>query len=260
MTVRAIVVGASSGIGRAIASTLVGAGAEVVFSARRAAQLDEAVAAAGGGHAFPADVTVAGDAERLVAESAAALGGIDLVVYATGVSPLTRIADVTDDEWRRVLDTNLMGFNRVARAALPHLPDQAQVAAISSDSVGMPRPGLTHYTVSKAALDEALRAWRVEHPRIRWSKVAVGPTVPTEFGASFDPDLTMAMFVEWSRLGMVHASMMDTTELGDVVGSTLLHLARYPGICAEDLMFRPASGIVDGTDHLAEAADASRID
>ena len=260
MSLRVVVVGASSGIGRATATTLARSGADVVFSARRADALADAVAAVGRGHAVAADVTRAGDAERLVSEAVGLLGGIDLVVYATGVSPLARIADVTDAEWQRVLETNLIGFNRVARAALPHLADGAQVAAISSDSVGTPRPGLAHYAVSKAALDETLRAWRVEHPRVRWSKVAVGPTVPTEFGAAFDPDLTMAMFVEWSRLGMVHASMMDTAELGEVIGTTLPHLARFPGSCAEDLPFRPASGIVDETAHMESAADAARAD
>ena len=254
---RVLVVGASSGIGRSIATTFVRAGAAVVFSARRAEALADAVAEAGGGHAIPADVTVAGDAERLAGAVAAVLGGLDVVVYATGVSPLARLTGLSEADWLQVLNTNTVGFNAVARAVLPLLAGPAQVAAISSDSVGAPRPGLVHYAASKAALEESIRGWRAEVPDVRWTTITVGATFPTEFGVHFDPVLMGELFADWSRLGIVHATLMDTDELADVIVDTLQTLARHPGIGAEDLVLRPASGIVADTAPMGDAAEAN---
>ena len=74
---RILVVGASSGIGRALAIASVAAGAQVVLCARRANRLQEAIDEGGGGSAVVADVRRAPDCERLVAEAVAALGGLD---------------------------------------------------------------------------------------------------------------------------------------------------------------------------------------
>ena len=252
-TPRVLVVGASSGIGKAIAQRFVRAGASVVFSARRRERLEAAIAEAGGGTAVCADVRSPSGPAEAVRGALDVLGALDVVVYATGVSPLQRLADATQDAWAQVLETNLVGLHEVIRAAMGHLAPAAVVGVLSSDSVGTPRPGLVPYAASKAALEELLRGWRTEHPEIRFSCITVGPTFPTEFGVHFDEALMTELFADWSRLGMVHASLMDVNELADVVVTTLEQLLRHPGIGMEHIVLRPASAIVDTIDHMEEA-------
>jgi NAD(P)-dependent dehydrogenase (short-subunit alcohol dehydrogenase family) len=250
---RILVVGASAGIGRAIAKRAVREGASVAFAARRSEQLEAAISEAGGGVAVTADVRRPGDPARMVESALDALGGIDALVYATGVSPLQRLADSDTDTWAQVLETNLVGVHETVRAALPHLEPQAIVGVLSSDSVGAPRPGLVPYAASKAALEELLRGWRTEHPHIRWACLTVGPTVPTEFGVNFDPQLVGELFADWSRLGMIHETMMDADAVAHMITTSIGLLLEHPGIGIEHLVLRPASGIIGSVTHLDDA-------
>jgi len=236
---RVLVVGASSGVGKAIAQRFVRSGARVAFSARRVENLEEAIAEAGGGVAVPGDVRAHDGAEQVVAAAFAALGGIDVLIYATGVSPLQRLRHATREQWMAVIETNLVGLHEVVQAALPHLSEGAAVGVLSSDSVGTPRPGLVPYAASKAALEELIRGWRTEHPEIRFSTIVIGPTFPTEFGTSFDPDLMGELWGEWERLGIADASIMDGNELAEVIVSTYLTLIPYHGIGMEQIVLRP---------------------
>ncbi len=236
---RVLIVGASSGVGKAIAQRFVKAGASVAFSARRAENLADAIAEAGGGVAVPGDVRAQGGARKIVEAAAEALGGIDVLIYATGVSPLQRLRDADRDQWLTVLETNLVGLHEVVQAALPHLSEGAAVGALSSDSVGTPRPGLVPYAASKAALEELMRGWRAEHPAVRFSTIVIGPTLPTEFGSNFDPELMGELWVEWERLGIAGGSIMDGTELADVIVTTYETLIRYPAIGMEEVVLRP---------------------
>jgi len=237
---RVLVVGASSGVGKAIAQRFVRSGASVAFSARRAENLTEAIAEAGGGVAVPGDVRAHEGAAALVRGAVDALGGIDVLVYATGVSPLRRLKDADRAQWLQVLETNLVGLHEVVQAALPHLPPGAAVGVLSSDSVGTPRPGLVPYAASKAALEELMRGWRTEHPDIRFSTIVIGPTFPTEFGTSFDPELMGELWDEWARLGMADTSIMDGSELAEVIVGTYLSLLPYHGIGMEQIVLRPS--------------------
>ena len=106
---RVLVVGASAGIGRAIAGQFVARGAQVAFCARRPDILRAAVAEAGGGAVVAGDVRVAEDCDRVVTDAVAALGGLDAVCYSAAVSPLRLLADTTADDWRAVLETNVVG-------------------------------------------------------------------------------------------------------------------------------------------------------
>lgn len=236
---RVLVVGASSGVGKAIAQRFVKAGASVALSARRAENLADAIAEAGGGVAVPGDVRAHEGAAQVVQAAAEALGGIDVLIYATGVSPLQRLRDAKREQWMAVLETNLVGLHEVVQAALPHLSEGAAIGVLSSDSVGTPRPGLVPYAASKAALEELMRGWRTEHPELRFSTIVIGPTFPTEFGTSFDPELMGELWGEWERLGIADASIMDGIELADVIVSTYETLIKYPGIGMEEVILRP---------------------
>jgi NAD(P)-dependent dehydrogenase (short-subunit alcohol dehydrogenase family) len=70
------------------------------------------------------------------------VGGIDAVVYAAGIGPLGRLADIDADTWRRTFDTNVIGTSLVTTAALPHLRESRVVAAyLSSVSASLTPPG-----------------------------------------------------------------------------------------------------------------------
>ena len=179
---RVLVIGGSSGVGREVGLAASRAGARVAFAARRRELLDGAVAEAGNGAlAVECDVT-APDCARAVDEAASALGGIDALVYATGMSPLVMLEQASAEAWRNVLDVNLVGASQITAAALPHLRKcEGRAVYVSSYSVRQSLPGLGLYRVSKVALDALIECWRMEHPDVDFTRVVVGNTSGTEF-------------------------------------------------------------------------------
>ena len=240
---RLLVVGASSGIGRATARAAVAAGAVVVFAARRRESLDEAVAEAGGGTALTCDVRDEGACAVLVAASVEALGGLDALVYAAAASPLARLADVASEDWRAVLETNVVGAASLTRAALPHLAGRGVAWYFSSDTVGRPREGLVPYSASKAALEELIRGLRAENDDVRFTRIQVGPTVGTEFAAGFDPGLAAELFPKWTAQGFMTAQPMQPDEVGRAVVEALALVLRHEGLTLPDLCLMPPGGL-----------------
>ncbi len=119
---RLLVIGASSGVGRALGKLASQAGARVAFAARRKERLVEVAAEVPGeAIALPCDVRHAGDCARAVAETARTFGGLDGLVYAAGMSPLAMLGQANQDEWRAVLDTNLIGAALVTTESISHL-------------------------------------------------------------------------------------------------------------------------------------------
>ncbi|MFB2552799.1 SDR family NAD(P)-dependent oxidoreductase [Ensifer soli] len=118
---RALVTGASRGLGRAIATALAGAGADVAVTARSAESLEETVAAvAATGRraiALRQDVRDAAGATAVVAEAGEALGGLDILVNNAGIEQVRASLDVDEALWDRIVDTNLKGAFFVAQAA-----------------------------------------------------------------------------------------------------------------------------------------------
>ena len=141
-------------------------------------------------------------------EAAAALGGIDALVYSTGIGPLARIEDLDADTWRRAFDTNVIGASLVTAAALPHLQASRGAAAYLSSvsaSLTAPWPGLAAYLVSKAALDKLVEAWRAEHPEVGFTRVTVGDCPGgdgegmTQFANEWDSDLAIELGPMWMQ-------------------------------------------------------------
>ncbi len=228
---RTVVVGASSGLGRCIATGLAQRGATVALMARREARLVQAAAEAGGGAiAVRCDVTDAESCRSAIAEAAERLGGIDALVYATGIGPLARIADLDAETWRRAFDTNVIGASLITAAALPHLRQSRGAAAyLTSVSASMttPWPGLGAYVVSKAALDKLIEAWRVEHPDVGFTRVIVGDCAGgegdslTEFGAAWNQELAAELVPLWVEQRYIAGTMIDVAELVRVVDTVL---------------------------------------
>jgi NAD(P)-dependent dehydrogenase (short-subunit alcohol dehydrogenase family) len=228
---KVVVVGASSGLGRCIAVGLGQRGEEVALMARRKSRLEEAADEAGtGALAVECDVTDEASCARAVAEAAEGLGGIDALVYATGIGHLVRIADTDAATWRQVLDTNVIGASLVTSAALPHL-EASQGTAVYLSSVSAshtpPWPGLGAYAVSKAALEKLVEAWRAEHPQLGFTRVTVGDCAGGEgdamtgFNADWDRELVTEMAPIWLARQYVAGALLDVDELVAVVESIL---------------------------------------
>jgi NADP-dependent 3-hydroxy acid dehydrogenase YdfG len=225
--VRAVVVGASSGLGRCIGVGLAQSGASVALLARRQERLVEAAAEAGNGAlAIRCDVTDPGSCKAAIDEAAAGLGGIDALIYATGVGPLSRVEDLDVATWHWALDTNVIGANSITSAALPHLKESSGTAAyLSSISTSQtaPWPGLAGYLVSKAALDKLVECWRAEHPTVGFTRVVVGDCAGgegdamTEFANAWDTELATEFGTGWFTSGLITGQLLPVSELVRVV-------------------------------------------
>jgi NAD(P)-dependent dehydrogenase (short-subunit alcohol dehydrogenase family) len=228
---KVVVVGASSGLGRCIAVGLGRRGESVALMARRRSRLEDAAAEAGAGAiAVECDVTDESSCARAVEEAAQGLGGIDALVYATGIGHLVRIADTDAATWRSVFDTNVIGASLVTAAALPYL-EASEGTAVYLSSVSAshtpPWPGLGAYAVSKAALEKLVEAWRAEHPRIGFTRVTVGDCAGGEgdamtgFNADWDMDLVTEMAPIWLAREYIAGALLEVNELVAVVENIL---------------------------------------
>ena len=148
----AIVGGASQGIGFAIARLFAAEGARVAMVARRREILEESalrVRSETGSEvlAIPADIRVAADCERIVDETCAHFGGLDILVNNDGAPPLGELAEFDDAAWDRAVQQNLMSVVRLTRRAIPHMRARGagrivNIAALSARQP-MPRFGLS---------------------------------------------------------------------------------------------------------------------
>lgn len=228
---KVVVVGASSGLGRCIARGLGQSGAQVALLARRKDRLEDAAAEAGpGAVAVACDVTDEASCQQAVAESVREMGGIDGLVYATGIGPLVRLADTDAETWRHTFDTNVIGASLITAAALPHLTvSQGTAVYLSSISASHtpPWPGLGAYAVSKAALDKLVEAWRAEHPQLGFTRVTVGDCAGGEgdamtgFNAGWDMDLMGEMAPIWVSREYIAGALLEVEELVRVVDNVL---------------------------------------
>jgi 3-oxoacyl-[acyl-carrier protein] reductase len=147
---RALVTGASKGIGRAIAEELARGGAEVVVGYRTGRDDAEALAAEIGGRAVQADVSSPDEAARLVEEA----GDLDILVNNAGLTRDGLLARMSDDDWRTVIDTNLGSVFHTCRAVTrPMMKKRAGAIVNVSSVVGVHGNwGQTNYAASKAGI------------------------------------------------------------------------------------------------------------
>jgi NAD(P)-dependent dehydrogenase (short-subunit alcohol dehydrogenase family) len=182
----ALVVGASSGIGAAVARQLADGGARVALVARRAAELetlarDIAAATADPGRAlvFPHDVTHADEVADLLPRISHALGGLDLLVYAAGVMPRIGADEYDVAKDRAVFEVNVVGAIAWCNAVADRFvrAQAGTMIGISSVAGDRGRRGFPAYNASKAALDTYLEAIRnrVARHGVRVVTVKPGP-------------------------------------------------------------------------------------
>ncbi|MFC8915677.1 SDR family NAD(P)-dependent oxidoreductase [Streptomyces sp. NPDC057116] len=182
----ALVTGAGSGLGRAVALALAAEGASVAVAGRTAAPLDETVALiekeGGTAAAFTADVSRADDMRALVERTASRFGGLDVAVNNAAVlrgagSP---VADLDPADWRAMVDINVTGMLYALQAEIAHMRANGGGAIVNVGSnVGahVRFPGMGGYAAAKAAVAALTRAAALDHigDGVRINAVSPGP-------------------------------------------------------------------------------------
>ncbi|OBI41917.1 oxidoreductase [Mycobacterium kyorinense] len=235
---RMLIIGASSGIGRALAIGAQSRGANVALAARRVDLLSE-LADQLHGSAHELDVSDARAIESVVGEVVTKFGKLDAVVFTSAVVPFALIEDTEVETWLHAYAINAVGASHVLRATLPHLSDDAVVIVASSHDVGRPRAGVAAYHASKAALDEILRSWRAEHPNLAVIRVSVGPTCDTEILRGADRDLLADLYRAWAHEGQIPDEMSTVEDVANAMLSLIAISRAYPTVVSEIVHLAP---------------------
>jgi NADP-dependent 3-hydroxy acid dehydrogenase YdfG len=189
----AVVTGASSGIGRAIAERLGSAGAHVYLAGRTSAAMDasKATIEANGGHATPVvtDVRDIAQVQALVERAAKETGRLDIMVNNAGVSHPSTIIDADPIEWREMFETNVLALLAGCQAAVRAMRKTgAQGHIVNISSVAARRPDSGVYGATKHAVNciSATLRNELEGDSIRVVTIMPG-AIATNFGRNFDP-------------------------------------------------------------------------
>ncbi|MFI7611378.1 SDR family oxidoreductase [Nonomuraea terrae] len=189
-----VITGASSGIGRATALAFAAKGAAVVLGARGHEALEETVRECvrrgGRAVAVPTDVSDAHAVQRLAGQAAARFGGVDVWVNCAAVTLFGPFDQVPLEDFRRVLDVNVMGYVHGARAALPHLRHRGGgiLVNVSSIAGAVAQPYAHAYTMSKHAI-QALGSSLRQELRLQGADGVGGVKVCTVMPAVIDTPL-----------------------------------------------------------------------
>jgi 3-oxoacyl-[acyl-carrier protein] reductase len=169
-----VVTGSTAGIGLETARLLAEDGARVATCGRRPAP------GAGEQLHVQADLAVAGEPERLIAEAEQALGPLDVLVNNVGVAYQADFDELSDEQWDRIWELNVMSYVRAIRAVLPGMRERGAGVIVNVSSTSGKRPSTTmpDYSVSKAAVLSLSRLVADVYARdgIRCNAVTPGPT------------------------------------------------------------------------------------
>jgi 3-oxoacyl-[acyl-carrier protein] reductase len=184
---RALVGGASRGLGAAIAESLHAEGTRVVIAARQSDALADTCRRCEG-VAVPTDLSTEAGVSAAVAEASSALGGLDLLVVNSGGPPAGTFSDLGDDDWERAVEGTLLSGIRLVRAAIPHLRESrcASILLVLSSSVRIPINGLATSNVTRPGLAGLIKTLALElAPAIRINGLAPG-RIQTERADALD--------------------------------------------------------------------------
>lgn len=191
---KALVTGATSGIGRSIAVKLAEAGATVYLTGRRAELGKETVAlieqAGGTGHFIVSDVASVDDVRKLAEE----VGDVDVLVNNAGIFPFSPTTEQSVDAYQQVFDVNVRGTYFLTAALVPAMVAKGggSIVNVSSIAAVVGTPVGSVYNASKAAMDALTRSWATEFgpAGVRVNSVAPGPVATekalAEAGEVFD--------------------------------------------------------------------------
>jgi 3-oxoacyl-[acyl-carrier protein] reductase len=219
-----LVTGSTAGIGLEVAKRLAAEGALVVTTGRRDDGPGELHVAA--------DLTERAAPDRVVSAAVERFGRIDGLVNNAGGTEIRKLAELTDDDWQRSFELNLMTAVRTTRAALPHMRPGAAIVNVSSTAAKRPSLGMPDYSVLKAALLSYSRLVADLHAAdgIRCNAVTPGPTATGAWlGAGGlaeqqgDRDEVLAKVAAGRPLGR----LAEPVEIADVIVFLLSARAAY---------------------------------
>jgi NAD(P)-dependent dehydrogenase (short-subunit alcohol dehydrogenase family) len=220
----ALVTGATSGIGRATALRFAEAGASVCAVGRSREALAEVAseleARGAAVLALSADVTDESEAERVVSESVARFGGLDVLVNAAGIISNGTVEDTTLAAWDEMLDVNLRAVFNLMRLCVPHLVERrGSVVNVSSVTGLRAFPGVLAYCVSKAGVDQLTRCAALELAArgVRVNAVNPGVVVTEVHKRGGMTDERYASFLEHSRTTHPLGRVGDAREVAELI-------------------------------------------
>ena len=240
----ALVTGASSGIGAATAAALAGQGAAVALVARRAERLEELADrirdSGGTALVLVGDVTVERQAREVVARTVEELGRLDTLINNAGVMLLGPAVGAPMEEWRRMVEVNLLGLLHCAHAALPHLLSAAGEAPrhvadlvnVSSVAGRVARSGSAVYNATKhgvGAFSEGLRQ-EVTGRHVRVSLVEPGAT-DTELSGHNRPEVLDGIKKRFADVERLRAE-----DIADAIGYIV---TRPRHVAINEVLIRP---------------------
>jgi NAD(P)-dependent dehydrogenase (short-subunit alcohol dehydrogenase family) len=226
----AVVTGSTAGIGFAIAHRLAAEGASVIVSGRGREKVDAAVAkikaASGSVRGVVADVTTADGADALLA----AAGEVDILVNNLGIYESKAFSDITDADWMRFFEINVVSGARLARTVFPAMlaRDRGRIVFVSSESALSIPKDMIHYAMTKTAQLTIARglAELTKGTKVTVNSVLPGPTRADGIesflrGQASDPNAPLAEieaeFFAKSRTASLLQRMIEPDEIASLV-------------------------------------------
>jgi NADP-dependent 3-hydroxy acid dehydrogenase YdfG len=232
-----IVTGASSGIGAATARALAAEGANVALAARRADRLealaDEIDAGPGAALVVPTDVTDRAAVDDLVETTVDEFGGLDVLVNNAGVMLLQRVADADRDDWRQMVEVNLLGLMNASKAALPHLRGGGDIVQVSSVAGRTTSETAAGYNATKWGVNGFTDALRKEESEngVRTTLIEPG-AVDTELQDHIPDDEVRQRIEGW-------VESMEPLVAEDIAAGVLYAVGQPRHVSVNELLIRP---------------------
>jgi NADP-dependent 3-hydroxy acid dehydrogenase YdfG len=235
----ALVTGASSGIGEATAIALAEAGAAVAIGARRRDRLDALATKLGDGGArvlqLDLDVTDEQSCRSAVDRTRSELGGLDVLVNNAGVMLLGTIVGADTEDWRRMVQTNVLGVMYMTAAAIEGMVEQGSGDIVNMSSVAgrQARKGAGVYNASKWAVNAFSESLRQE---VTGRGVRIGLVEPGAVATELSSHITQAAAKQASQ---DMAAGMRTLKSEDIARAVLYLVTQPPHVAVNEVLVRP---------------------
>ncbi|HWH44471.1 MAG TPA: SDR family NAD(P)-dependent oxidoreductase [Thermoleophilaceae bacterium] len=236
----AAITGASSGIGAATARSLAAEGCAVALAARRGDRIEalasEIEAAGGRAWALETDVSDEAQARAFVEGAAEALGGLDVLLNNAGVMLLGPVQGADTDEWRTMVDVNVLGLLYCTHAALPIMRDTGggHIVNVSSTAGRHAFLGAAVYNFTKwgvCGFSEALRQEAL-HVGVRVTIIEPGFTETELQGHNTNPAVVAATEKTREQIG-------DLLQSDDIAAGILYAVTQPPHVAVNEVLIRP---------------------